>query len=63
MTTAPDAEPEKMYSPEEVAELFSMKPSTIRTWIKEGKLTAIKIGNRWRVPKSAVVDLGNRKFG
>jgi len=39
----------KYYSPEEVGEQFNVKPATIRKWIREGKLKALKLGGLWRI--------------
>jgi len=39
----------KYYSPEEIAEHFNLKPGTVRKWIREGKLKAVKLGHLWRV--------------
>jgi excisionase family DNA binding protein len=45
----------KLYSPEEVAELTGLKPSTIRTWLRNGKLKGIKMrGRTWRISEEAV---------
>jgi excisionase family DNA binding protein len=33
----------------ETAEQLKVKESTIRTWIRESKLRAIKFGREWRV--------------
>ncbi len=38
----------------EVADLLKMKESTVRSWIRDGELRAIKMGRDWRV---AVKDL------
>lgn len=38
----------------EVAEKLQVKESTVRTWIRERKLRAIKVAKDWRI---AVVDL------
>ena len=38
----------------EVSEMLKVKETTVRTWIRERKLRAIKFGKDWRV---AVVDL------
>ena len=38
----------------EVAEMLKVKETTVRTWIRERKLRAVKVGKDWRV---AVVDL------
>jgi len=36
-------------STKEVSERFSVRESTVRSWIKEGRLKAIKMGKQWRV--------------
>lgn len=33
----------------EVAELLKMRESTVRSWINDGQLRAIKFGRDWRV--------------
>lgn len=38
----------------ETAEQLKVKESTIRTWIRDKKLRAIKFGREWRI---AVIDL------
>lgn len=56
---------EKMLTVAEVADIFGVKPLTIRTWLKEERLRGIKIGSGhyWRIPESAVIELANRKYG
>lgn len=39
----------KIYSIEEVAEILKISRRTIYTYLKEGKLVAVKIGKYWRV--------------
>jgi excisionase family DNA binding protein len=41
----------KYYSPEEIGEQFNVKPATVRKWIREGKLKAVKLGRLWRIPE------------
>ena len=38
----------------ETAEVLKVKESTVRSWIREKKLRAIKFGREWRI---AVIDL------
>jgi excisionase family DNA binding protein len=38
----------------ETAETLKVKESTVRSWIREKKLRAVKFGREWRV---AVIDL------
>lgn len=33
----------------EVADLLKMKEATVRTWINDGSLRAVKFGRDWRV--------------
>ncbi len=47
----------KLYSVKEAAALISVKPSTIRTWINQGKLRAIRLGRLFRIPAIAIDDL------
>lgn len=41
----------KYYSPEDVAEQYNVNPATVRKWIREDKLKAIKMGALWRIPE------------
>jgi len=43
-----------MLTVHEVADLLKMRESTVRAWIRDGELRAIKMGRDWRV---AVKDL------
>lgn len=49
----------------DVAKMFDVKPATVREWIKDGILPAIKIGtgHYWRVRTSEVTALAQRKYG
>lgn len=38
----------------EVAQILKIHPFTIRLWLKQGKLSGVKIGGRWRVRRSAL---------
>ena len=38
----------EMLTIKEVAELLDMSTRTISRYIKEGKLNALKVGNKWR---------------
>jgi excisionase family DNA binding protein len=41
----------------EVSELLRVHPSTVHKMIKEGRLTALRIGTDWRVRKAGIVRL------
>lgn len=44
----------KNYSLIEVTEILQVTRRTLYTYIKEGKLKAVKVGREWRVPHSAI---------
>ena len=52
----PDSLPQ-FYTTEKVAKMFEVQVATVRTWIREGKLKAHRIGDggRWRVERSDLV--------
>lgn len=45
---------EKWVNLEDVAEHLSLSQDTVRTWIKEGKLPAYKVGKRYKFKISEV---------
>ena len=45
---------ERHYSTREVCEILGIANRTLRRWIKEGKIRAININGRWRIPESEV---------
>lgn len=47
---------EKYYTVKEIAQRFQVSRQAVYDWIKEGKLRAIQIGERVRVPESALND-------
>lgn len=40
---------EKYYTVDQISQMLSIHPKTIQRYIREGKLTATKIGKSWRV--------------
>ena len=44
----------KFYTVNEVAEMLSVHPETIRRNLKSGKLKGHKVGKDWRVEESAI---------
>ncbi len=41
---------DKLLTPEVVAELLTVSPSTVRAWLRDGTLKGLKIGGKmWRV--------------
>ena len=45
------------YTSSEAAEGFGISMQTIYSWMRSGKLRAVKIGKSWYIPKKAVSDL------
>jgi excisionase family DNA binding protein len=39
----------QLLTTEEVAEALSVRPKTVRPWIQEGELPAVKLHRQWRV--------------
>jgi len=37
---------------EEVAQALRVHKATVTRWLKENRLTAMKVGRRWLIPKS-----------
>jgi excisionase family DNA binding protein len=57
-------EVEPMYSTVKVAELMEVEPDTVRQWISDGKIEAVKLGGRyWRIPRSSLLAFANKKYG
>lgn len=42
---------EKMYSLKEIGEIVGLTRRTLLTYVAQGKLKAVKVGNAWRVSK------------
>jgi excisionase family DNA binding protein len=45
---------EQYYTVKEVAEHFKVSRQSVYDWISEGRLRAVKVGNRTRIPESAL---------
>lgn len=59
-----DTENNKLYTTNQVAEMFSVTPETVRDWIKEGKLPGIILGGRsYRVRRRDLIAFANHKYG
>ena len=43
---------EKLLTVEDAAKVLLVKPTTVREWLKAGKLKGMKMGRLWRVWKS-----------
>lgn len=55
-------DPDNLYSVSQVAILLKVHSLTVRRYIKEGKLRAVKVGGNVRVPQSAVSDFSQAIF-
>jgi len=45
---------ERYYSTREVCEILGIANRTIRRWIKDGRIRAVNVNGRWRIPESEV---------
>ena len=45
---------DRYLTPREVAEIYQVKITTVREWLKSGKLKGFRIGGLWRIPPSEV---------
>lgn len=44
---------ERLLNPEEIANRLAIKPATVRSWLRSGKLKGIKVGQRvWRISEA-----------
>lgn len=62
MTITPSPE-NPLYSVRAVAKIFAVQESTVRRWIREKEMAAIKVKGRWRVEHEEVVRVVNREHG
>lgn len=53
----------KYYSPESIAELLNLHPATIRKWIRQGKLKAVKLGRVWRITEDDLQEFLKQEGG
>lgn len=52
---------EKLYTPQEIADLLKVDLRTVYRWIREGKLEALKAGSQWRIEESALEEFLSQK--
>lgn len=45
---------EPHYTAQEVAETLAVKPRTVRAWIEQGEIRAVKLHRQWRIPASEI---------
>jgi excisionase family DNA binding protein len=46
--------PEAFYTVEELAEYLKVANHTVRLWIRDGKVSAVRIGRSYRIPLAEV---------
>lgn len=44
----------RVYTPDEIAQALKITRRSVYTYIKTGKLPAVKIGKEWRITKEAL---------
>ena len=44
----------RVYTPDEIAQALKITRRSVYTYIKTGKLPAVKIGKEWRISKEAL---------
>ncbi|HEY5855889.1 MAG TPA: helix-turn-helix domain-containing protein [Aldersonia sp.] len=49
--------PQTLYSADDVAALLGLHVRTVRNYVRDGRLPAIRIGKQYRIPKDAVDEL------
>jgi excisionase family DNA binding protein len=49
--------PERSLTTEEVAALFYVCETTVRRWIADGRMPAVKVGQQWRIRPEHVREL------
>lgn len=51
----------RLFSVNEISQMLNVTPITLRTYIKNGKLTAQKVGVKWYVTEESLRDFFNSK--
>ena len=52
----PKADPDRLFTTDEVAEYFCVHVRTIYRWIEEGRLDAVKVGHRYLISANVIQD-------
>jgi excisionase family DNA binding protein len=53
--------PEHLYTTDEAAEALRLHPATLRKYIREGKINALKIGKQWKIKQREITKI--KKLG
>lgn len=51
---------EKLYTPEEVADMLRVTRRTVYEWIRSGQLKAVKVGRQWRITEDDISKMMTR---
>ncbi len=51
---------DKLYTTTEIAKIFGVRLKTVRNWIADGKLGAIKVGHIYRIPEGELREFMRR---
>lgn len=46
--------PDEFFTAEWLAEYLKVSPQTVRAWIRDKKVRAVKLGRAWRIPGDEV---------
>ena len=46
---------EPLLTPEEAGQLLNIHTETVRLWARQGRIPAMKVGNRWRFDREAIL--------
>lgn len=46
----------------QIARAYQMTSETVRNWIIDGKLRALKIGNEWRVANADLIEFTEKRY-
>ncbi len=63
-TTATSGDLPKLYTTNDVAEMFAVTPETVRNWIIKGKLKAVQTpSQQYRVTRPNLLDFAKSHYG
>lgn len=48
---------DKLITPEEAAKRLSISPVTIRNWLRQGKMSGVKVASLWRIREEDIEDI------
>ena len=53
----------KFYTPQEVADLLQLRVQTVYDYVRQGKLSAMRLGNRYRIAQTDLESFLDRQRG